>query len=237
MSEAPGGRWKIAAAWFAVRPKREKWILVVAMLAVVWALADALWLSPANRDFKVQSAAQRQKTAELAQLETQRTALRESLRARDAELRRDTENARSQLAAVTGQLAEFEKTLVPARQMSEFLRGLLPGAGVEIVALRTLPPTPLIIRPSRPGAESSDKASKTGAAKPDATPAANLYKHGMEITLAGNYDALLAYLTRLEKAPQKVLWGHLELKVEKHPRNELTLVLYTLSLDPSWLVV
>ena len=59
----------------------------------------------------------------------------------------------------------------------------------------------------------------------------------MEITLAGNYDGLLRYLARLEQSSQKVLWGRLELRVEKHPQNELVLVLYTLSLDPSWLAV
>lgn len=225
MSRQFGQHWKKAAAWFAARQKRERWILFGASLAVVWVLADALWLGPASRDFKAQAAAQRQKTAENAQLETQRTTLREALRLRDAELRRETEETRRQLASISVELADFEKTLVPARQMADFLRGLLPGRGVEIVALRTLPPTPLILR----------AAAKDGT--PPGAPAANLYKHGLEITLAGNYESLLAYLARLEQAPQKVLWGRLELKVEKHPRNELTLVLYTLSLDPSWLVV
>lgn len=216
-------RWKAASAWYAARPKREKLILAFAGLAVVWALSDALWLSPATQAFKSQFNALSQKQAELDQLDAQRTALKESLRLRDAELRRDTETTRQQLADISGQLAEFEKALVPARQMPDFLRGLLPGASIDIVALRTLAPTPLILR----GAAKEDKGSA----------AANIYKHGIEITLAGNYDALLNYLSRLEKSPQKVLWGRLELKVEKHPRNELVLVLYTLSLDPSWLVV
>jgi MSHA biogenesis protein MshJ len=220
-------RWKAAAAWYAARPKREKLILAFAGLALVWALTDALWLSPATRAYQSQFSALSQKQAELDQLETQRAALKESLRVREAELRRDTDNARQQLADITDQLAEFEKALVPARQMPDFLRSLLPGAGVDIVTLRTLAPTPLILR----GAARDGKTSAASA------PAANIYKHGIEITLAGNYDALLAYLSRLEKSPQKVLWGRLELKVEKHPRNELVLVLYTLSLDPSWLVV
>ncbi|HET6720814.1 MAG TPA: hypothetical protein VFH22_14265 [Rhodocyclaceae bacterium] len=229
MSDSPTMRWKAASAWYAARPKREQLILAFAGLALVWALTDALWLSPATQAFKSQFNALSQKQAELDQLDAQRTALKESLRLRDAELRRDTETARQQLADISGQLAEFEKALVPARQMPDFLRSLLPGAGVDIVALRTLAPTPLILRGA--AKDGKDTAANAGAA------AANIYKHGIEITLAGNYDALLNYLSRLEKSPQKVLWGRLELKVEKHPRNELVLVLYTLSLDPSWLVV
>lgn len=220
--------WKGASAWFAVRQKREKWILALALLVGVAAVTDALWLTPAFRNAKAQQSLIAQKETELAQLDAQRATLRESLRVREMEVARETELLRNQLAGITGQLAEFEKSLVPAKQMPEFLRSLLPGGGVEILTLRTLAPTPLIVR--------APAETKDAAAKPDG-PAANLYKHGIEITLSGSYDALLSYLSRLERSPQRVLWGHLELKADKHPRNELTLILYTLSLDPSWLVV
>lgn len=234
MSNSLKARWKDGSAWYAARPKREKIILAVAGLAVVWAIADALWLTPSGRLLKEQAAAEAQKTSELATLESQRVALKEMQRAREAELKRETESSRNQLASIAGQLAEFDRTLVPARLMADFLRSLLPGSGVEVVALRTLPPTPLIVR-AAPKAVAKEGATEPAAA--GEKPEANIYRHGVEITLAGNYDALLAYLTRIEQAPQKVLWGRLELKAEKHPRNELTLVIYTLSLDPSWLVV
>lgn len=231
MSESLQGRWKAGSAWYAARPRREKLILGLAALAVTWALLDALWLSPATRAHQAQRDALRQKESELVQLTAQRAELEASIRAREVELRRDTDLTRVQLSEISGQLAEFEKALVPARQMPDFLRSLLPGAGVEIVALRTLAPTPLIVRPPRPEGAAKEAPGKVGE------PTANIYKHGLEITLAGNYDALLAYLSRLEQSPQKVLWGRLELRAEKHPRNELVLMLYTLSLDPSWLVV
>lgn len=234
MSKSFAEQWKSAAAWYAARPKREKIIIPVAALAVVWALSDALWLTPALRTLKTQQAAQLQKAAEIAQLESQRTAIQEARRVKEAEQTREEAAARSQLASIGGQLAAFEQALVPAQRMTDFLRSLLPAAGVEIVALRTLPPTPLIVRPV---AKEGEAKAPSPAPAPAGKPAANIYRHGVEITLAGNYDALLAYLSRLEQSPQKVLWGQMALKVEKHPLNELTLVLYTLSLDPSWLVV
>ncbi|MDO9244269.1 MAG: hypothetical protein Q7U32_10740, partial [Rhodocyclaceae bacterium] len=77
--------------------------------------------------------------------------------------------------------------------------------------------------------------------KPGATtasmPGGNIYKHGIEIKLAGNYQDLLAYVNELEASPQKLLWGNLRLAVKKHPVSELTLIVYTLSLDSIWLVV
>lgn len=235
MSKSFAEQWKSAAAWYAARPKREKIIIPFAALAVVWALSDALWLTPALRALKTQQAAVLQKAAEIAQLESQRAAIQEARRVKEAEQTREEAAARSQLASIGGQLAAFEQALVPAQRMTDFLRSLLPAAGVEIVALRTLPPTPLIVRPA--AKEAKEGEAKAPSPAPVGKPAANIYRHGVEITLSGNYDALLAYLSRLEQSPQKVLWGQMALKVEKHPLNELTLVLYTLSLDPSWLVV
>jgi MSHA biogenesis protein MshJ len=65
----------------------------------------------------------------------------------------------------------------------------------------------------------------------------NIHKHGIEIRMAGNYLDLLAYVADLESLPQKLLWGNMALTVTAYPRSELTLTVYTLSLDPTWLVV
>jgi hypothetical protein len=44
-------------------------------------------------------------------------------------------------------------------------------------------------------------------------------------------------VAELENAPQRLLWDRLSLQVIAHPRNELTLTVYTLSRHPDWLVV
>lgn len=244
MSDSLAGSWKRAEVWFAVRPKREKLILSVASLAVVFALVDALWLTPVGRQLSQQTTAIQKKEKELAQLEEQRAALLQAITARQAEHRREFEVAQGQLTEVVGQLAEFEKSLVPAKQMPDFLQGLLPGAGVEIVGLRTLEPMPLIVRSAGKDTAAKGEKKAPGPAAVSGVSGgatnvggANIYRHGIEITLAGNYDGLLAYLARLEASPRKVMWGRLELNAGKYPRNEMKLVLYTLSLDPSWLTV
>ena len=68
-------------------------------------------------------------------------------------------------------------------------------------------------------------------------PADGVYQHGIEIRLAGSYNALLNYLEELERMPQRVMWNHVSLTVEKYPRNVMVLRVYTLSLDRNWLVV
>ena len=242
----------LAAAWgrwcttFVARPRRERWILGAAALAAMFALVDALWLTPALAQ-RAQAAEQlARKRNETQQLNAQALALAEQVRREESDSRERLARLRSELGLVAQQLGDFERTLVPARQMAAFLRGVLPARGeLEIVSLRSLPPTPLLVRsnpgeagrPVAPVETSAPPGPATLPAAAGATDPANLYKHGVEVRVAGSYAALLRYLAALEQAPQKVLWGQLTLRVDEHPRSELTLVIYTLSLDPSWLAV
>lgn len=223
-------QWRRWSALFSARAAREKAILALAALALVYAGLDIAWLSPAFKDWRAARQALADKHADLARLSALLTQLAERTRADEAQTQAALAAGRRDLGGLAGQLAVFERTLVPARRMPEFLQGLLPGRGVEVVGLKSLPPTPLIARPAEKPGEVRAAGGETGAA-------ANLYKHGVEIRLAGTYAALLEYLDRLEKSPQKVLFGRMELRAEKYPRSELSLTLYTLSLDRSWLIV
>ena len=64
-----------------------------------------------------------------------------------------------------------------------------------------------------------------------------IYKHGVKITVRGSYANLLRYLSALEKLPTQMFWGVAKMDVIKHPKVELSLTLYTLSLDKTWLQI
>ena len=109
-------------------------------------------------------------------------------------------------------LAQLEKTLaarkdafVAPSRLPELLKNLLgPGRPVRLESLRTVPGTRV-------------------------DGGADLYRHGLEITLRGTYFDLMQYLADLEKMPAKLLWGPVELQVEKYPEVRLTVQVQTLS--------
>lgn len=151
--------------------------------------------------------------------------------------RGDPEAARkSALAQIQGELADLDKErktyedmLVPPDRMSRLLQSLLGRhRGLELVSMRTLAPVPMIERAKDVGA----KPAVVGAAA-----GTNIYRHGIEITVAGSYADLLAYVTELEQSHQKLLWEKMSLNVKEYPRSELTLSLYTISLEAAWLVL
>jgi len=135
-------QWAIGSSQFSARTQREKVILLLAALAVAYFALDALWLTPSINAYRTEQKALALKESELAQLLTQITQLSEQMRAQERQL----DVATRDMGTVSGRLAEFEKTLVPANKMTQFLRGLLPGGALEVVSMQTLPPAPLIAR-------------------------------------------------------------------------------------------
>jgi MSHA biogenesis protein MshJ len=66
-------------------------------------------------------------------------------------------------------------------------------------------------------------------------PGSLLYRHGVEITVRGNYLDMIDYMAALEALPTQLFWGGARLEVEEYPTARLTLTMYTLSLDSKWL--
>lgn len=142
-------------------------------------------------------------------------------------------------------MERFSTNLVPADQVGRLLHSVLAHhRGLSVVSLRTLAPQALLTAPETDGGAAAGKngeAAKTDSPerKTDSAPAGreNLYKHGLEIRVAGSYADLMAYVAELEKMPQRLLWERMTLTAAGYPRNELTLTVYTLSRDPDWLVL
>lgn len=62
-----------------------------------------------------------------------------------------------------------------------------------------------------------------------------IYRHVLEIELAGKYADILGYMQTLEQLEWKLLWDEIEIVGEKHPTITLKLVLSTLSTRKEWI--
>jgi MSHA biogenesis protein MshJ len=127
----------------------------------------------------------------------------------------------------------MEASLVSPQRMPSLLEDLIGrSSGLRLLSLRTLPVTPVLDK------KSAEKATeKPGQNGKSVDASAGLFKHGVEIRLEGGYQELATYLARLEKSPLKLLWSGVSLSASTHPRLVLTLTVYTLSLDRTWLTI
>ncbi len=148
----------------------------------------------------------------------------------NAQAERELADLRQRIGRIMQEHNEAQTRMVPPDSMAALLESILRGnRGLSLVSLTTLPAAPVA------GAPAAADGKKPAAG--EVAPAAGLFKHGVRITVRGNYLDLLAYLAQLEALPQKMYWGRVALAAETYPVSVMQLTVYTLSLDKSWLVI
>jgi MSHA biogenesis protein MshJ len=227
-------RWQGWASRFAALQMREKYLIATALAVAILFGGHTVWVEPGQqRADRLKKTLEQQQT-EMVQLQAQVAALAVKNSDPDSANRSALQQLRIDLVAMEREIRAFDGTLVAPKQAPALLQTLLARhRGLSLVSLTTLSPQPLIelpaTKPAKDGAKPVDEAPSM--------PGGNIYKHGIEIKLAGSYADLAAYVAELQASPQKMLWGGMKLTVKQHPVSELTLTIYTLSLDSTWLVV
>ena len=233
-------QWAGYGARFAALTQREKVIVSFAVVFCIGYLGFSVGvernMNKAGMATKAIEQAKKDKAAMLPQLELLKTRNADP----DAMNRQRLEQLNQQLAASGERIAQFQSAMVPPERMQAFLENVLrQNRNLELMGFKTLPVLPVGTSAPAGRTETSGDSAAPAATSQQVTPAAavsGIYQHGMEITLAGSYNDLLAYLTELEKTPQRVMWNSVSLTAN-YPRSVLTLRVYTLSLDKHWLTV
>jgi len=230
-------RWLALAARFAALEKRERLLIAAVVLVGIPLIGYSLWIEPAQMRARNLSKQIEAKRAELTQLGLQVTTMQADRRDPDAPNKAALAEIDDRMATRAEELRRFDALLISPERMPALLQVLLARhKGLTLTGLRTLSPTPLIPPPEKSEKTKSESGKEAGKdTAPDST-GDNIYKHGIEVRIVGGYGELLGWLAELEASPHRLIWGEIKL-VAEWPRSELTLTLYTLSLDEKWLVL
>ncbi len=222
--------WRKAVARFdALKPRERAMVFAAGAVVIGWLVFTIAIDNELARYKRLSADLSRQQTT-LAQLQTQTAELLRSA-AQDPD-----STGRARITALKAQIAQFDSELrgvqqglVPPTRMTRVLEDVLTrNSRVHLVKLKTLPVTALVDREAK--GEPVRAATQGGADR-------LVYKHGIDLTLEGGYLELLDYLTRLEKLPWQMFWARTHIDATQYPRVQMTVTLYTLSLDEAWLVV
>jgi MSHA biogenesis protein MshJ len=136
----------------------------------------------------------------------------------EAQHRQRAVDLRSEIAALDARIQQEQRRFTTPQRMREVLREMLErDKRLRLVDLKTLPV--------------ADLAAAQGQS------ARRVFRHGIELTVAGSYLDLYAYLAALEQIPTQLYWGRVEMSVAAYPVATLKMTVYTLSFDQAWLVV
>lgn len=230
---------KMLAAWqakFDALSLRERLMVAIAAFAATYFLVDALLLGSwqrQNAGIKATLLEQRAESARTA-AQVQEQQVRAGSHP-DALARARIREIEQKIAAIDASLQSSSKQLVPPERMASLLEDLLKGnKRLQLVKLATLPAEALLAREPASGAAQAAEPMQAAAEQPAGQ---NIFKHGVELTLRGNYFDMLDYLAQIEALPWQMYWGRLRLEARDYNHPVLTLTLYTLSLDKTWLTI
>lgn len=152
----------------------------------------------------------------------------------DQDNRRHLAALKNEAAALGDSLRAMEHGLIAPERMAPLLEQMLKSNGhLRLMGLKTLPVSVLNERITEAEPKADPKARPNGEAASKVVPV--LYRHGVELSVRGNYLDLVNYMDALEAMPARLFWGTAQLEVEEYPNARLTLNLYTLSLDQNWM--
>ncbi|MDD2702274.1 MAG: agglutinin biogenesis protein [Sideroxydans sp.] len=219
-------RWEQLVAKIDAMTLRERALIFAAVAFALVAMIDSFFLNPLLQQQKRLSSQVVQQQEKMKEIQGQLAALLQAKQAdKDAPQRERIRQLREQIALGDTFLRETQDKLVQPARMAHLLEQVLAkNSRLQLVSLETLQVANFI--------EKADKDPQPAAAD-----GKQIYKHGVRITVRGNYADLTQYLQMLEKLPTQMFWGMANMNVVKYPQTELTLTLYTLSLDKTWLQV
>ncbi|MCP4767036.1 MAG: hypothetical protein GY875_12275 [Gammaproteobacteria bacterium] len=126
-----------------------------------------------------------------------------------------------ELAEVENRLREETVELIDPEKMLQLMTELVyRESKLKLLSLRRREVKPAIPR------EEGDTTEEPG-----------IYRHVLEIELAGKYLDMLGYMQTLEQLDWKLLWDEFEILSEERPTVTLRLVMSTLSTRKQWIEI
>lgn len=208
-------RWRRARRAFDARVLNERRLLIIAVAAGLWFVMDSLWVTPGYKQLAATLARKNQaEQAVLMLQDKQRLQLQEMARAQ-ASVKSELQQARERMRRQAEEFEEARQVLVPAKEMRALLEGLLrEQRALKVVSMKTQPREDIRL-------PHVDGAGHAGL----------LYRHGLEIRIAGSFHDLLNWLRSVESMPRKLMWDEMLLSADDQAVLTLTLKVHTLSND------
>jgi MSHA biogenesis protein MshJ len=200
---------------------RERLMIFLAATVVLVFLANATLLEPLRARQSRIAAETKQIAQDMQAVQARLPGMVQSAaRDPDAPNRARLAELREQLAQISARVAKEQRRFTPPERMRDVLQDMLRrNKGLALVDLKTLPVAAV-------GVPQAGGATMGGA-----------YRHGIEFTVSGTYAELYEYLRTLERLPTQIYWARADLAVGEHPMLTLRITAYTVSFDPSWLIV
>ena len=213
---------------------RERALVTVAVLAVLFTLWNELLMMPMERENKqianeVETVQQR-----VIALGAQIASLLEKTKKDPEKVMRDNMlRYGRELGELDQQISVLAENLISPQKMAQVLQEMLTQiSGFNVIGVKSLTAQPLL-----EGSESKNDARPGISGLKMTAPVLGIYRHRLIIEFEGEFNQTVEYLKALEALPWQIFWDSIDYTVEEHPKAHVTIGISTLSLQEGWIGV
>jgi MSHA biogenesis protein MshJ len=224
--------------WVNALSVRERLLVIIGVIAVVFLLWDKVLLSPLEVKAKqLEDGVKRQQQ----NLEKVRVQQQQIL---DRAGKDPNKGILKQIDAINEAIEELDETLrgmtvdlIDPQQMAIVLEEVLTRrTDLKLVRVEALPPESLGQQILDDASEATQQDTATNAdIAADVVP--GVYKHTLEIEFVGSYLSTLDYMKELESLQRRFYWGSVNFEVKEYPNAQVVIRVNTLSLNDAWIGV
>jgi MSHA biogenesis protein MshJ len=219
---------------------RERAMVFIGIIAVVFTLWDSLLMAPLELEQKKMISNLNKKNAERIALVSQvQNTTKQSQVDPNAENVAKLKSLRSKLIDVQADLESSTDSLVSPKDMPKILETVLhKTGGLTLLNLRSLGVTSLVDKEKTQIVNADGQSPEDDSeSRLSADNIENAYKHGLRIEFSGEYLTTLDYLRSLEELEWGFFWENFELNVNEYPESKIAIEIFTLSLNEEWIGV
>ncbi len=214
--------WQKFSEKFSAMAQRERAMTLLAVLALIYLLWTLVFLAPVSEDIERLRAQKQTLDSRVLDLQAQEQVFSQTAGTDpNASKKRQIDHLQKRLEALDEDLQALAVGLVPAEMLPQVLHDVLSNTGkLELQGMQTLPVEKLTIT----GADAAGEQTAVAANQQ-----VDVYRHGVEVQVSGNYFSIAEYLKELEALPWRFYWDRLDYQVGDYPQAIATLEVYTLS--------
>jgi MSHA biogenesis protein MshJ len=214
-------------------------LIWVTSSVVALVLLEALLLGPVGAARKRMVQETQHDQAEMGTMAAQmQTLVRDKATDPDAAVKTRLAELEVRQAALQRQIDAQSAELVPPERIRAVLdKILVNNPRLQLIEMKTLPRVSISVEKEAATGEKGGQARESKPASADESKPAEIYRHGVEVTMRGSYLDLLVYLKEIESLQVRMFWDKVNLSVTTYPTVTMRLVVYTISLDKVWLTV
>ncbi|MEX2524898.1 MAG: hypothetical protein WD750_08070 [Gammaproteobacteria bacterium] len=218
---------------------RERAAVFIAIIAVIFFIWDSYLMSTLDNRERTLKAQIQQKQSEQAALNAELQIL---IAGRQEDPNRENReklaSLRTEMDEVKAEVMKSTKHLISPNKMAVVLENVLNKTrGLELVEVKGLGSSTLVAADKKTvkdagGNESSANADKETEGNGEL---ANAYKHGLRVVFNGSFMATLDYIRELEALDNEFIWDNLKFEIIEYPDGQVSITVFTLSLDRNWI--